>query len=927
MKTKNILLIVVVISIIGANIFAQNGKITGKVLDGTNGSVLPDAVLKIENINKGTASDLDGKFIFENINSGELNIKASYIGYVSQNVNVNLKSGEELNVDFVLQPEGTSTDTVTIEAERIQNNDAAMLLKQQKANNIQDGISSQQIKRTTDATSSEVLKRVVGVTIVDNKFVFVRGTNERYSATTLNGVILPSTDPDKKAFSFDLFPSNLLDNIIISKSYTPDLIGNFAGGLVQVTTKDFPDQLSVNFTTSSSYNSISTGANFLSYNAGEKKTLFFNSGRDNGSRKLPSIFPDQTILSSNFNVQDVKSFSRALTNNWGQESSTAPVNGGFQFSLGNNFRIGKSNNLGIFGAYTYSNSFNSKNFERQSYQTDNLLESKYTGTQSEYAVLWGGLLNISFRAGENNKFSFKNTYVFNSEDKTDFQEGFNNPQTQERRLYSTKFVERNMLSSQISGEHFINSLGKLRITWRGAYSDADRNEPDYKTLRYQRDINTNDKFFASLSTGEPNSLGGGRFFSELKDINRSAETNFEFYFKPAKKIEVKTKLGVFYNRSSRNFSARLFAPKIVDANNFALIYLSPDSLFMPENIDTNKILYYELTRKSDNYNATEELAAGYLMFDVPIGKLRTVIGARLESNISKLSSFDQIGEPIKRNVKKNDILPSVNLTYALNSAINLRAGYYQSISRPEFREIAPFSFYDFAEQIFTIGNPELERNLIRNYDVRFEYFPKAGEIISVSLFYKKFDSPIEEVFVPNSGGDNRVKTFQNAKGGANNYGVELEARKNLGFITKKLKYISVNANISIINSKVDLSGIGSTVTNLERRLQGQSPYTINVGMYYDNTNLGTSLNLSYNRFGKRISEVGLEGLSDIEENGRDVVDLSVIQKLFKNFEVKLSVKDILAQDYLFTQDVNGKEEMFKKFNAGTGYSLSLSLKY
>lgn len=926
MKVK-LTLFTAAILFFGCTLFAQNGKITGKVLDGSSGGVLPDAVLKIENLNKGTASDLDGAFSFENVSAGEFSIKATYIGYVSQSVNIKVKAGEVVNVDFILQPEGTLTDTVTIEATRIQNNEAALLLKQQKAENIQDGISSQQIKRTADATSSEVLKRVVGVSIVDNKFVFVRGTNERYSSTTLNGVILPSTDPDKKAFSFDLFPSNLLENIVISKSYTPDLIGNFSGGLVQVTTKDFPEKLSLNFSSSSSYNTSATGENFLSYNAGESKILFFNSGRDNGSRQLPSIIPGQTVLSSNYSLQEVKSFSRAFTNNWAQENNTAPVNGGFQLSLGNNFLIGKSNNLGVFGAYTYSNSFSSKTFERQSYQTDDLLESKYSGSQSEYSVLWGGFLNVSFRAGENNKFSFKNTYVFNSEDETDYQEGFNNPQTQDRKLYSTKFVEREMLSTQLSGEHFISSLGKMRISWRASYSDADRNEPDYKTLRYQRETGTEGRYYASLSTGEPNSLGGGRFFSSLKDINRAAETNIEFSFKPVKKIEIKTKAGVFYNRSTRNFSARLFAPRIVDANNFALIYLSPDSLFMPENIDTNKILYYELTRKSDSYNAVDDIAAGYLMFDVPIGKLRTVIGARLESNLSRLNSFDQIGEPISRNVNKNDILPSVNLTYALTQQINLRAGYYQSISRPEFREIAPFSFYDFTEQIFTIGNPGLERNIIRNYDLRFEYFPQAGEILSLSLFYKKFDSPIEEVFVPNSGGDNRIKTYQNAKGGANNYGIEIEARKNLGFISKTLKYFSFNTNISFINSKVDLSGIGSTVTNLERRLQGQSPYTINMGLYYDNSDLGTSVNLSYNRFGKRISEVGLEGLSDIEENGRDVVDISVIQKIFKNFEVKLSVKDILAQDYLFTQKVNNKDEMFKKFNAGTGYSLSLSFKY
>ncbi len=923
---RNLIFFLIITAALSLNTFSQDGKISGKVYDGTSGSPLPDAVIKVDGLNKGTASDLDGAYSFENIKAGEYSVKASYVGYVSQSVKVNVTAGEVVNVDVILKPEGTTTDTVTVEATRITNNEASMLLKQQKAENIQDGISSQQIKRTADATSSEVLKRIVGVSIVDNKFVFVRGTSERYSSTTLNGVVLPSTDPDKKAFSFDLFPSNLLENIIISKSYTPDLIGNFSGGLVQVTTKEFPDKLSINFTTSSSYNSISTGENFLTYNAGESKILFFNSGRDNGSRELPSIIPGETVLSSNFTRQELKSFSRSFANNWKQENSSAPVNGGFQLSLGNNLRIGKSNNLGIFGAYTYSNNFVTKQIERQSYQTDDILESKYKGTESEYAVLWGGLLNVSFRAGENNKFSLKNTYVFNSEDETSYQEGFNNPQTQDRKLYATKFVERDMLSSQLSGEHFISSLGKLRVTWKASYSDADRNEPDYKTLRYQRETGSDLPFYASIIS-VPNSAGGGRFFSKLRDINRSVEANFEFALKPTKKMEIKSKFGVFYATSQRDFTARLFSPVLADPNNFQLIYLSIDSLFMPENIDTNKFLYYEATRTSDSYKGSDNIASGYLMFDVPLGKLRTVIGARLESNLNKLTSTDQAGNPINRNINKNDVLPSVNLTYSLSEKINLRAGYYQSISRPEFREIAPFSFYDFQEQVFTIGNPELERNLIRNYDLRFEIFPQAGEIVSLSLFYKKFDSPIEEVFLPNSGGDNRVKSFQNAKNGANNYGIEIEARKNLGFINKLFNYFSINANISFIKSKVDLSGLGSTVTNIERRLQGQSPYTINTGLYYDNSELGTSVNVSYNRFGKRISEVGLEGLSDIEENGRDVVDISVIQRVFKNFEVKFSVKDLLAQDYLYTQVVTGREEMYKKINAGTGYSLSLSFKY
>ena len=296
MKKINLLILSLIIAMmLPSAVFSQNGKIVGKVFDGSSGSPLPDAVLKIETSSKGTASDLDGNFTLENIQAGEHTVKASYIGYVSQSVKVKVASGEVVNMDVVLKPEGTTTDTVTIEADRKQNNEAALLLLQKKAENIQDGISSQQIKRTADVTSSDVLKRVVGVSIVDNKFVYVRGTNERYSSTTLNGVVLPSTDPDKKAFSFDIFPSNLLENIVISKSYTPDQIGNFSGGLVQVTTKEFPDNLTLNFSTTGAYNNATTGNDFLTYNAGETKLLFFNSGRDDGSRQLPSIIPNEIV--------------------------------------------------------------------------------------------------------------------------------------------------------------------------------------------------------------------------------------------------------------------------------------------------------------------------------------------------------------------------------------------------------------------------------------------------------------------------------------------------------------------------------------------------------------------------------------------------------------------------------------------------------
>ena len=276
MKTQKIFTILLFIFLqSGALLLAQDAKIIGRVYDGSIGSILPDAVIRIEVINKGAASDLDGNYSLDNLKPGKYSLKASYVGYNIQTISASVKSGEIINVDFILQPEFVSVDTLLIEAERKENNEAAILLKQQKSDKITDGISEQQIKRTPDAVASDVLKRVIGINIVNDKFVYVSGTSERYNNTTLNGVLLPSTEPDKKAFSFDIFPSSLLDNIIISKSFTADQPGNYAGGLVQLQTKDFPDKFTLSFTSSVGYNTKTSMAHgFIKYNAGQSQWLF-----------------------------------------------------------------------------------------------------------------------------------------------------------------------------------------------------------------------------------------------------------------------------------------------------------------------------------------------------------------------------------------------------------------------------------------------------------------------------------------------------------------------------------------------------------------------------------------------------------------------------------------------------------------------------
>lgn len=924
---KNITLIFfsIMILMIFKDLRAQT--IEGKLSDASNSDPLIGAVVRIQGTSYGSVSDPEGNYVIADIAPGQYDIEFTYIGYKSKFVRgAIVKAGEVTKIDIALSPEGILTEEITVEATPDLANEQALLSEQKNSSRIQDGISEQQMKRAPDAAASDVLKRVTGVNIIDNKFVFVRGTSERYNNTTLNGVQLPSTEADRKSFSFDLFPSKLLENIIITKSFSPDLPGNFSGGLVQLNTKDHADAFIFGFETVGSYLTGTTSkGNYYSYNAGQEKLLFFNSGLDNGGRSIPANFPDTKF-------SDANNYGKTLINNWSQNNRKAPVNGGFQLSLGNNFNL-LSNPLSVLFSYTYRNAFVNEEIFRGEYNSDTSGLIQFTGRSSNYSVLNGGILNMNYKLGNNSKLNFKNTYSINSEDRTQYYEGFTRTSDYfDKILYGTDFTERILFSSQIGGSHYISDLSKLNLTWTASYSESERNEPDTKTTYYQKEEGSTDPYIAPLTTIANNNLGQ-RFYSKLYDINRNFGVNFEMNFlKLNKNQRTKIKYGVFAMGTDRNFEARSFAPKLAAFSNIGLQPI--ETIFAPENFDSTKMYMVEITDKSDKYSAVENNYAGYMMFDIPVNKLRIIAGARYEYNEQKLDGFVRTtGEPVKVNQRNNDILPSINLTYALNDFTNIRASATQTVSRPELREIAPFGYIDFVTGGQIAGNPELEESLIQNYDIRYEIFPDAGEIASVSLFYKHFDQPIEKVIVPTL-----VNTtipsynFANAKNGAVNYGIEFEVRKKLGFITNALKDVTINANISLVNSKVDLEGLQSSVSEKERRLQGQSPYTINAGLFYDNYVLGISANVLYNKYGDKIAEVGRTGFSDVYEQGRDLIDLSISKTFLKNFEVKFAIKDILDQDVIYTQKftINDNEDIDKivrKINSGTNYAFTLAYKF
>lgn len=930
MKRIITLIFIFILAVLSGEAYSQTIK--GKIIDASNSDVLSGAVVKVINTKYGAITDLDGTYSID-LPPGKYELRISFIGYDDNVIkDVNVIQGNVTRVDAALQIDGLTTETILVEANTSMSNEQALLTEQKNSGKVQDGISEQQIKRAPDAAASDVLKRVAGISVVGGKYVFVRGTSERYNNTMLNGVLLPSTDPDKKSFSFDLFPSNLLENVIISKTFTPDLPGNFSGGLVQITTKDFPDALTYNLSLSGSFDDRTSTKTFYDYSAGEKKALFMNLGIDN-TRSLPSGFPSNQLKNSNYSREQIRDFGRMLDNNWEQINGKAPLNSGFQFSVGNAFKLSEIP-IGFLAAYSYKSNFTNNEVIRTDYNSDNTKLSDYSGRNSEYSTLWGGLFNLNAKLGLNHKVSFKSAFTFNSEDETEFYEGFVNGTSGsdafDRQLFVTKFTQRSLSSMQLFGDHYL--FDRLKFDWAISYSQSVKKEPDMKTMTYQRELGSSDKYYAAINPNFGNTYAGGRFFSDLNDINRSAAFNLEIPLKVNIPFTghdaqgIKLKAGSVLNTVNRNFGARNFGVGYYIGMPFDVLYQPIDRIFASENFDVNKLFYDELTTETDKYSAGENNYAGFLMADIPVNKFRFIIGARLESNEQKVNTLGIVGNKITNDLKTNDVLPSVNAIYKLNDFSNIRAAYSQTISRPELREIAPFSFVDFVSGTLVIGNSvDLHRTLVRNYDLRYEIFPAAGEIISLSLFYKTIDAPIEEIFIPTT--TNRIKSFANAPDGAHNYGMEIEVRKNLGFVSKELSYFSINGNLSLISSNIDLTNLTSTATTKSRRMQGQSPYMINVGLYYDNFRAGMSVNLSYNRFGDRISEVGLNGFNDIRELGRDMLDFSFSKSLFGRMEAKFAIKDILNQNRKFVQEILGKDETVRQYNSGTVYTLTLTYKY
>lgn len=935
-KTKLLLLICLLTGYVNV-MFAQTGKLMGKLTDKTNAETLIGATVTLEGTALGAVTNIDGDYQIDNIPAGTYTVKISFVGYSNEVLpGIVIKAHESTKLDYKMSNNAQVLKDAEVISTRITNTENAVLAEMRNSEQIVNGVSSQQIQKTQDRNASEVIKRLPGVTLMADRFIIVRGLSERYNSILLNDALAPSAEPDKKAFSFDIIPSSMLDRILIYKSGAPELPGEFAGGVIKVYTKNVPDE---DYVSASMTLGVRSNTTFNTFNrASLSKTDWL--GFDNGSRDLPSSFPSTL---AGLSPEEQVALAKELPNTWIAKEQSAPIDQRYGLGFSKTIKLGKIKMSNVSG-FTYSNVYESRESSNLNYNQfdieNNLSDTIYnfTDNYSENKVSVGLLSNFSFILNPHNKIEFRNLFNQSGSNATTVRTGFNIEEGNEVRNYAFRYFERLMYSGQLSGSHDFNQE-KTNFNWTTGYSFTNTNEPDYRRIRtFRSTVDNLPNFYTQVNT-TASQADAGRFYSTLNEDIVMASGNLEHEVKQLSEIrKLKIRTGFYTEIKNRTFDARWLAytKSRIDKFDNSLLLLPLDQIFNDNNFnDTTGFKLDEGTNGTDRYDASNFLFAYYVGTTWPISdKLTLSGGVRFEFNRMKLESADNNGKPLLIDNPINSLLPSANLSYNLTQKSLVRFAYARTVNRPEFREIAPFSYYDFVFNNVLFGNPSLLSPTIDNLDMRWENYPAAGELISFGFFYKNFTNPIEQYFKPGAGsGGTRNFEYKNAAK-AFSTGIELEARKSLEPIFKAgfFSRLSVSANASYIISQVNL-GNQAVGQDKKRIMMGQSPYVVNAGLYYNQTEHALQFNLQYNVIGKRLFVVGTEGTPDVYEMPRNVFDVSVTKGIGKYLEVKAGIQDILNQSNVLRQDsnedgtINKNDELIMQYKKGTYYTLGIAVRY
>lgn len=880
-------------------------QIKGVVIDQKSKETLIGAVVTVDGTNVKAITNIDGNFQIDGLDKEKkYTLYINYVGYKTQKIDgVQAKDADQV---IALQPDEQQLKEVTVTAVERRNTDAAMIQVAKNSPVIVSNVSAQEISRTQDTNAGEVIRRVPGVSLIDDKFVMVRGLSQRYNNVWVNGGAVPSSEADSRAFSFDIIPSSQIDNLTIVKSPTAEYPADYSGGFIIVNTKEIPAENSFNIAVGGNWNTSSAFQNF-SYSKGSGTDFL---GFDNGLRSLNGGIHAALNPQLNANGKPVGDYATSLlgnglNNDWLVKNRKPLGDLKLAASLNQRWMLG-GRTLGMLAALNYTNEYRTyENMENNLYGIYDAANDKpnylrhSVDDQYNNNVRLGAMLNFTFLSKDSNhKYQLKNIFNQLATSRYTWRDGVS-AQSNLERSAEYYYRSRTTYNGQLTGKHTFTSDA---LDWSIGYAYANRHLPDRR--RYLIDDALESGVYA-LSTGNDIS----REWTQLDEHILSLGVNDKHHFKFGN-FEPDLQVGAYGEYRTREYQTRNFIYNWnVSDNNMPSDFRHsdiPTLLSSEANMGYDKLYLLEEKQMRNNYRGHNTLGAGYLALSLPFGKLGIHAGVRFEHNDMELisNSRDYEKSESSRHYKTDDVFPSLNTTYKINDQHQVRLSYGRSINRPEFREVSSSVYYDFDLASNVQGNTELKNCYVDNLDLRYEWYPSRGELISLAVFYKHFDSPIEWTYTV-AGGTDLIYSYKNAKS-ANNYGVELDIRKNLGFIG--LKDFSWSFNGALIKSKVQFE---KGAKEEDRPMQGQSPYLINTGIFYKNAPLKMDIALLYNRIGKRIIGVGRsEGSTGDDSNSRvphsyemprNTIDFSLAKKFGEHLELKLNVRDLLAEKIYYKQ--------------------------
>ncbi|TXB62560.1 TonB-dependent receptor [Phaeodactylibacter luteus] len=958
------LFLLAVLALFCTTVFAQTGTIRGTVIEDESGFTVIGANILIKDTSKGTVTDLDGAFSLE-VAPGTYTLNISYIGFQDMAIEEVVVTAGEVTLlnELRLVEAGLELEQVVVTAKAIRTTEAALMTIKKKAPAMLDGISSARMQLTGDATAVEAAKRVTGVSIEGGKYIYVRGLGDRYSKTTLNNVDIPGLDPDRNTLQMDIFPTNLIDNIVVSKNFTADMPADFTGGLLNVETKAFPDEKIFNLSVSTSFNpDMHFNDDYLGYEGGNTDFL----GYDDGTRALPQGARAENIPTpiSGASQQEVTDFIQEFNPTLGAQRQSSLLDFSAGLSLGNQVSVGQSDNkLGYIFSLSYKTDY--KYYDEVTYgefqrfsdpdRTDLRYATIQEGQMGERNFLVGALGGLAYKT-QYSKFRLTAMRLQNGESRAAQFRIDNDGEAVGQSGYiaesdNLEYNERSLTNFLLNGTHVLGASG-WEIDWRLSPTFSTSDDPDIrKTAFTQTAVDTS---FIAGAGGNPS-----RIWRSLSEVNAVAKFDITKKYK-FKGEDAKLKFGASHTYKQRDYEILFFDIQFFGGQDWP--NPTPSEVLTEGNIFPNgNRIYYQSGNNTPNPNAYESNVnntAVYVSneFD-PLPNLKAIIGVRAENYVQRHTGRDQrfaSGDILEGNNLDNekvldalDFFPSANFIYSLSEQQNLRAAYSRTIARPSFKELSfaqiidPITNRIFNGSLFEYAGSwdgNLSETRINNLDLRWELFMEGGQLFSVSAFYKQFDNPIELVRIP----EQQTSTeFQPRNvGDGQLYGVELEFRKSMNFVSEALSDFGLSGNVTFVESRIDMTATefnarknfertGETVENT-RQMAGQAPYVVNAGLTYTNRDKGWDAGLFYNVKGETLQIVGVGLYSDIYYEPFHALNFSLNKKIGKNQNTSIDFKvSNILNDRVesFYQSFEATPEIFNSINPGRSFGLGLSHRF